>query len=79
MKINLRKNDVVRIKLDIDTCSVVIKNKTFTEKISALDVARVGKKYDKKFKDSFIRNIYQRCMGIRADEYKMCIDYSFEA
>lgn len=44
MKINLRKNEVVRIKLDVDTCSVVINNKTFTEKLSALDVARVGKK-----------------------------------
>ncbi|MDR3593573.1 hypothetical protein [Clostridium sp.] len=78
MKINLLKDQIVEIDLGSEECSLVVEGKTFTEQITALDVAMVGKSYDKKFSNSFIRNIYKRCIGIGANEYRMCIDYSFE-
>jgi hypothetical protein len=78
MKINLSKNQIIEINLGEDKCEVIINNETYSEKISALDVAMVGNKYDKKFKNSFIRNIYKRCIGIGTDKYRMCLDYSFE-
>lgn len=78
MKVNLIKGQIVEINLGNELCSLVIEKETFEEKITALEVALVGRKYDEKFKDSFIRNVYQRCIGVGADKYKMCIDYSFE-
>lgn len=78
MKIDLLKDQVIEINLGNETCSLIINNRTFREKITALDVAMVGKKYDKKFKDSFIRNIYKRCLGVGANKYKMFVDYNFE-
>jgi hypothetical protein len=58
-------------------CNIKISNEVFAEKINGLDVAIVSDKYDEEFKDSFIRNIYQRCIGIGGNKYKMCLDYSF--
>ena len=78
MKVNLIKGRIIEINLGNETCSLVIEDKTFTEKITALDVARVGNKYDKKFRNSVIRNVYQRSIGIGADKYKMCLNYTFE-
>jgi len=78
MKVNLVKGQIIEINLGSEVCSLVIENKTFSEKISALDIARVGNRYDKKFKSSFIRNVYQRCIGIGSNKYTMCVDYSFE-
>jgi len=79
MKVKLQKNQIIEIDLGNEICSLVVNGKTFTEKITALGVARVGRSYDKKFRNSFIRNVYQRCIGIGVNEYRMCIDYNFEA
>jgi leucyl aminopeptidase (aminopeptidase T) len=78
MKINLSNNQIIEISLGAKESNIKINNKVFTEKISGLNVAIVGDKYDEKFKDSFIRNIYQRCIGVGGSKYKMCLDYSFE-
>jgi hypothetical protein len=78
MKANLSRNQIIEINLGEDECSVKIGQEIFTEKIGALDVAVVDDDYDEKFKDSFIRSIYQRCIGIGDDKYRMCLDYSFE-
>lgn len=78
MKINLLKDQIIKINLGNEVCSLVIENKTFTEKITALEVAMVGKTYDKKFRNSFIRNVYQRCIGIGVNKYRMCVNYNFE-
>jgi len=78
MKINLSSNQIIEISLGGQECNIKVNNKVFTEKISGLEVAIVSDEYDEKFKDSFIRNIYQRCIGIGGSKYKMCLDYSFE-
>ena len=78
MKINLLKDQVIEINLGSEVCNLVIVDRTFAEIITALDVARVGKSYDKKFNDSFIRNVYKRCIGVGGNEYRVCVDYSFE-
>lgn len=78
MEINLLKDQIVEINLGSDTCILIINDRTFTEKITALDVARVGKSYDKKFNNSVIRNVYKRCIGVGFNEFRMCVDYSFE-
>lgn len=78
MKVNLTKGQIIEINLGETESSIKVNNKVYTEKINGMDVAIVSNKHDKKFKDSFVRNIYQRCIGVGNDKYRMCLDYSFE-
>lgn len=78
MEICLSNGQIIEIKLGSQECNVKIGKEIFTEKINGLEVAIVGDKYDEEFKDSFIRNIYQRCIGVGGNKYRMCLDYSFK-
>ena len=78
MRVNLSNDQIIEISLGAKVSNIKVNNEVFTEKISGLEVAIVSDGYDEKFKDSFIRNIYQRCIGIGGSKYKMCLDYNFE-
>lgn len=74
-EIKLVKGQIVDFELGIEKCSVIVEGKYYSEKISCMTVVSA---IDIKV-NSFVREVYMRCIGIAPDQYKMCIDYNFIA